>query len=321
MRFVVLGAGAVGGVVGGRMAQHGCDVVLIGRAEQYAAVRECGLRIESPEGAATVEVPIMEHPAHVRWTADDIVFLTVKTQDTARALDDLARVAPPGVPIVCMQNGVENERLALRVFAHVYGVCVMCPATYLTPGIVEAAWSPTTGILDIGRYPTGIDATAESIAAALQTSTFVSEPRPDIMRWKYAKLLMNLGNSIGAICGPASRSGPIPAMARQEGMACLKAAGIDYVSEEEDRARRGTILGITPASAAKPRGGSSWQSLQRQTASIESSYLNGEIVLLGRLHGVPTPVNELLQRLATQMAWERKLPGSMSVEEVLALIH
>jgi hypothetical protein len=60
--------------------------------------------------------------------------------------------------------------------------------------------------------------------------------------------------------------------------------------------------------------------VKRQKHSIETDYLNGEITLLGRVHGVPTPVNDLLQRLASQMAREGKPPGSMAVEEVIALL-
>jgi 2-dehydropantoate 2-reductase len=224
------------------------------------------------------------------------------------------------VPVVCVQNGVENERLALRLFEHVYGICVMCPAGYLTPGVVQAWSFPVTGLLDIGRYPSGIDDTAKTIAAALSTSTFHSEVRPDIMRWKYGKLLMNLGNASEALCGPSARSGSVTVLARNEAVACLSAAGIDYVSEAEDKSRRGDHLRIGTIAGQTRHGGSSWQSLHRQTHNIECDYLNGEIVLLGRCHGIPTPVNAVLQRLANQFAAAGRPPGSMSMEEVVSYL-
>ena len=65
-------------------------------------------------------------------------------------------------------------------------------------------------------------------------------------------------------------------------------------------------------------GSSSRQSLARGTGSIEADYLNGEIVLLGRLHSVPTPVNELLQREANAAALARLPPGSIPIEVVAA---
>lgn len=71
---------------------------------------------------------------------------------------------------------------------------------------------------------------------------------------------------------------------------------------------------LHPVGGAPRGGGSSWQSLQRATGKIESDYLNGEVVLLGREHGIPTPVNELLQSLAHEAARTRVPPGSLTAE-------
>src|SRR6185503_3463808 len=117
----------------------------------------------------------------------------------------------------------------------------------------------------------------------------------DASRWKYRKLIMNLGNALEALCGPAARAGRLADLVKAEGEACLAAAGIDVASEAEDQARRGDRLAMRPVGGERRGGGSSWQSLRRRHGSIEADYLNGEIVLLGRLHGVPTPANALLQ--------------------------
>ena len=205
-----------------------------------------------------------------------------------------------------------NERAALRVFANVYGMCVMCPTGHLEPGVVEAYSSPVTGLLDVGRYPHGVDATAETIAGALEASTFKSEPRDDIMRWKHQKLLMNLGNAIEAACGPAARGSDVARLALREALACFEAAGIEFVLREEDLARRADYLQMNDVGGRPRGGGSSWQSLARGTGTIETDYLNGEIVLLGRLHGVPTPVNATVQRVARDLA-ARNAPPSVDV--------
>jgi 2-dehydropantoate 2-reductase len=107
-------------------------------------------------------------------------------------------------------------------------------------------------------------------------------------------------------------------MAREEGAACLKAAGIDFVDEAEDKSRRGDLLRIGAIDGQKRPGGSTWQSLYRQTRNIECDYLNGEIVLLGRAHGIPTPVNAVLQRMANQLAAGGLPPGSVTTEEILS---
>ncbi|MPY94325.1 MAG: 2-dehydropantoate 2-reductase [Acidimicrobiia bacterium] len=318
MKFVVYGAGAVGGVVGGRLAQHGHEVSLVARGAHARAMRERGLVLESAEGTARLDLEVAEHPAELSIDAATVVLVAVKSQATHAVLEALHGQVPAETPIVCLQNGVENERAALRLFPNVYGICVMCPTGHLTPGVVQAFSSPVAGILDIGRYPAGVDETANAVAGALHGATFVSVARPDIARWKSNKLLMNLGNAIDALCGAGARGGPLRRAARTEGAACLEAAGIPFVSDAEEKERRGDLLQVHRSLGEGPRpGSSSWQSLQRGTGTVEADYLNGEIVLLGRLHGVPTPVNELLQRLMDDAARAGRPPGSVTEAELL----
>lgn len=321
MRFVVYGAGAIGGVIGGRLAEHGHDVALIARGAHYEAIRDHGLRIESPDDVVTVPVEVVDHPSHLRFGDSDVVVLAMKSQDTADALTALTAAAPPTTPVLCAQNGVENERVAVRWFANVYGICVMCPAGHLVPGVVQAYSTPIPGILHLGRFPSGVDEVAEQVAGALRDATFASEARPDIMRWKYTKLLMNLGNAAEAAFAPSDARSTVVERAREEGTSVLRAAGIDFASNEEDAALRGDTLRIRPIGSGRRGGGSSWQSLERKTGAVESDYLNGEIVSLGRLHGKPAPVNEALARLCTEMARDRAAPGSRSAEEFVSVTN
>lgn len=316
-RFVVYGAGGIGGVMGARLHQNGHDVLLIARGAHYEAMRDQGLRLQSPDEDVTLPIPVADRPDGVEWRPDDTVLLAMKSQDTAPALSALANAAPDPIAVVCAQNGVANEDAALRFFANVYAMCVMCPTNHLDPGVVQAYSAPVTGILDVGRYPEGVDETAEAVAEALSRSTFVSEPRPDIMRWKYGKLLMNLGNGIDALCGPAARATDLFRIVRDEGAATLGAAGIPFVDAEEDVARRGSHMTLRPIKGERRGGGSTWQSLARGLRSVETDYLNGEIVRLGRLHGVPTPANALVQQAASRAAREGIEAGSVSPDELL----
>jgi 2-dehydropantoate 2-reductase len=276
--------------------------------------------LDTPEESVTLSIPVVNSPAALTFKDDDVVLLTMKSQDTLDAIRQMAVVAPSTTPIVCAQNGVENERAALRAFENVYGMCVMCPVTHLTPGVVQASSSPVTGLLDLGRWPAGVDETAHEIARSLSNSSFDSVARDDVARWKWGKLLMNLGNAVEAVCGPQSRGGSLAQRAREEGVAVLKAAGIAFVDRDEDAARRGTLLSVRLFAGSDRGGGSSWQSLQRGTGTIETDYLSGEMVLQGRLAGVPTPVNALLQRLANQLARERRAPGYWSEDDVMAML-
>jgi 2-dehydropantoate 2-reductase len=260
---------------------------------------------------------VVGHPGALTLGADDVVLLAVKGHQTPAALEALVD-GPPDLPIACLQNGVDNERQVLRRTPHAYAVPVMLPATHLEPGVVDASSAPITGILDVGCYPSGVDARAEAISAAFAGSTFSSVTNPDVMRFKWAKLLMNLANALEAAVGPIGRQSDLYRAAREEGEAVIAAAGIDCASAEEDAERRGELLSLRRIAGERRGGGSSWQSLARGTGNIEADLLNGEVVLLGRLHGVPTPVNALLQQVAHELARAKAPPGSLTEADLLA---
>lgn len=324
MRYIIIGAGAVGGAIGGRLAGAGAEVVLVARGAHRVALAEGGLRLRVPEGELVCRLPVVDGPAPLGpLRVDDVLILAVKTQDSEAALAvwGAAPVAGGGcagerLPLFCAQNGVESQRIALRRFARVYGVCVWLPSTHVEPGVVAAAGSPCTGILHLGCYPHGTDELVHRVAGDLRRAKFEAPVVPDVMRWQYAKLLTNLGNSLEALGGREAVVA-LGERVREEGRVVLEAAGIAFVGGEEQKAVRGDKITLVPLPGTSRDGGSSWQSLARGTGSIEADYLNGEIALLGRLHGVPTPVNSLLQGLANEWARERRSAGSMGVGELV----
>ena len=131
-------------------------------------------------------------------------------------------------------------------------------------------------------------------------------------------LQLHLGNAVEAVCGPPARQGPIGELVRQEAEAVLDVAGIEYVSVDEDQARRGDHLHVQPVDGERRPGGSTWQSLARATGTVETDYLNGEIVMLGRIHGVATPANEALLGHARHLATALAAPGSIDSNDFLA---
>ena len=159
MRWLIVRCGAVGGVVAVRLAPlPGMHVAVIARGAHLAAIRRDGLTLRQPSGDTVVKLDAYEHPAE---TAKDVVVLAMKGMDTGAALAALESSGGFQGPVVCLQNGVANERAALRHFADVYGVHVILPGSHLEPGVVIAHCDPVPGILDLGRYPSGSDATAE----------------------------------------------------------------------------------------------------------------------------------------------------------------
>jgi 2-dehydropantoate 2-reductase len=318
MRYVVIGAGAIGGTVAARLHEAGREVVAIARGAHLAAIREHGLRVEEPDRSRTVALATAAGVGEVDWRPDDIALMCTKTQDSAQILDDL-RTAAPDVTVACLQNGVANERLAAARFANVQAVYVVLPTEHLEPGLVVGYSGPVPGVLDVGRYPRGVDEVTERIADGLGAAGYSSRAVTDVMPWKYRKLLVNLTNAAEAACGPDDPGLPdLIRVARSEGERCFAAAGIAYASGADDRRRAAGFLNFRPAGEHRRSGGSTWQSLHRGTGSVEAEYLNGEIVSIGREHGVPTPVNGLLLSTITAMARDREQPGSRSAAELLA---
>lgn len=331
MRFLIIGAGAIGGAIGGRLAEHGHDVALVARGEHAATMQRSGLVVESPDGMVTVHPIVVTDVWDLDPAPDDVAIVAVKSQDAPALLDVLRRWAGDALPVVCAQNGVDNERTALRLFANVHGMNVMCPVTHLMPGVVQIASAPVSGVLDVGRYPAGADEVTEAVTAALAASGFDARPDADIMRWKRTKLLLNLGNAIEAACGTAPTGDDESARAdrairldlyrraRDEGLAVFAAAGLSTVDTDEERERR-TNLTIRPVGGSPRGGGSTWQSLIKGSGSTECDHLNGEIVLLGRLHGVATPVNLVLQQVMAEMAARASRPGAWTADAIAARV-
>ncbi|MGV9826810.1 ketopantoate reductase family protein [Gordonia sp. NPDC003429] len=317
MHFVIYGAGAVGGVIGAHLALAGVPTTLVARGAHLQAICDHGLLLDTAGHRYAIDAVTAAGAAGVRWTDDTVVLLCVKSQQTAAALADLRTHAPRRTPIVSAQNGVANERELLRVFPNVYSICVMLPALHLEPGVVIQGSDNVPGILDIGSYPMGTDPTADEISTALRAAEFWSEPRDNIMAWKYRKLIMNLVNGIDA---GFRRDDPafteLCRRARAEGEAVVGAAGIDVISEATDKQRRADAIHRRDT-GENSLGSSTWQSVARGTGSVEIDYLSGEVVLLGRLHGVATPVNELVQNEIVRLAREQRPPGSLDPTEAL----
>jgi 2-dehydropantoate 2-reductase len=136
MGYVVFGAGAIGAVVGGRLRRAGFDVTLMARGAHLQTLQANGLGLESPVGTETVRLAAVGHPREIDWGTKQAVLMAVKSQQTVAALAELAAVAPPETPIVCLQNGIANEQAALRMFPNFTGSASPAPAATFSP-----AWS------------------------------------------------------------------------------------------------------------------------------------------------------------------------------------
>lgn len=317
MRFIIYGVGAIGGTFAAALSKAGHTVIGIARGRMLEAIKASGLRFRTPQGDERITLTMVGSPADIAFAPDDVIVLTMKSQDTADALLALRDAGVGDQTVVCAQNGINNERLALRLFPNTYAMTVMCPADYIVPGEVVCFAKPRHGILDLGRYPQGLDDTAAKIAAAFESANFAVFQMDDVLRSKRGKLVENLGNVLEAALGPGVRAPDIADAVRAEAEAVYRAAGItDWIEIGSHEQRRVGVLEIGHVEGVTRTGGSSTQSLKRSAGSIETDYLNGEIVLLGRLHDVPTPVNAELCRVSQELVENGAGAGGVSPDQL-----
>jgi 2-dehydropantoate 2-reductase len=349
MRYVIVGSGAIGGTLAARLAQHSSTPPLVvARGANAEAIRAHGLLLRSPDGEVRVDAPVVTGPGEAELTTGDALVFATKTHQLQAALlewvdqpvrdsaGEIVGTAGELLPALTALNGVEAERLALRYFRRVFGVCVWLPAVHLAPGEFTVRIGPVSGLFIVGRYGEAVDETdaardaelLEMIRAGWERASFRVHLVDEVLPWKYRKLLSNLGNAVQALIGTADEGDASDAWARElyarvrdEGLAVYAAAGIGIPSDDEEEVLRADIFRVRPVPGVDgPLGGSTWQSLARGAGSIETDYLNGEVVRLARASGVPAPINEGLQRLARQAAAERRAPGSVSPEELRRLL-
>lgn len=301
-RYVVIGGGAVGGALAAQLVPAGHDVVLVARGEHGRAVAERGLVVRRPGRVDVVPVAVASGPDEVALRPDDVLLLTVKTQDAEAALAAWAWRPVEGggvaadLPVVTFQNGLLTEDLALRRFARVYGATIGIAASHLTPGeVVSPSEPPAVGMVWLGRYGAPADALQQDLVADLSDAGFAAWSVPDVRAQKGAKLLANVANALDLVAGDDDLRAEARARLRDEALTVLQAAG--HPLPPSGVLDHGAVdFRVLPVEGHVAGRLSTWQSFARG-ASSEVDYLNGEIVLLARRHGVPAPLNEAVQRL------------------------
>jgi 2-dehydropantoate 2-reductase len=319
-RYVVIGAGAIGGTLAVRLFHAGHDVAMVARGKSLDALRRRGLKLVIGKKSLRVDMPTFESPEDARISESDVVLLAVKAEDSLAALNTLRAATSDVVPVVCAQNGVWTEMTASRFFLHVYGMCVYMHAVHVEAGVVEVVSRSGLGATLVGRFPDGGDDFTARLADDLRGAGFDSRPDNDIMALKYAKLLFNVSSGFDALCGHAGLRSAVREELRHEARAVLAATGIDIGDAERKLSEVALAFGTPSSSSADAPLGSTWQSLQRRTGHVEADYLNGEIVALGRRRGVATPANWAVQRLSYEAARAARPPGDVPVRVVEAEI-
>jgi 2-dehydropantoate 2-reductase len=318
MRIGIIGAGAIGSVVGGLLAKVGRDVTLIDQwPEHVEAMRRQGLRLSGTCSDHIIRVKAIHvHELQSVTQPFDAAFVAVKSYDTewatALVLPYLAR--PEGV-VVDFQNGINDDRVAAVAGR---GRTLGCVIT-IGAGLYEAGHAMRTDTQPIGfkiGELDGKDSERAQRLAEVMNDVAGAKVTTNLFGERWSKLTVNcMANPIAGLSGLGSaevRSAPGPAriaiqlaaeaisVGRGCGFEVEPIYGIDTQRFVDAAAGRGTdrLLADMAASAKGLAGGrpSMLQDVMRGRRT-EIDYLNGYVVDQGHRVGVKTPFNDMIVRL------------------------
>lgn len=332
MKILVIGAGAIGGFIGGQLAaQH--DVTLFDRAPLVEAVRARGLRIITPEAERTV-TNLAAFTALEEIFAStprfDLAILCVKAFDTAAAIQTLLPYADRIERFLTPQNGVNNEDLLGAAF----GRAKIISGTLLNPIAV-----PELGVVRLEKAGRGIglaplESPIDRYVDVIRATQLPVRTYTHYRAMKWSKLILNLiGNATSAILDMPTRETfadqrvfQIEVQMLREALAVMRAQSIGTVDLPGSPVRwlafgirfapRFILQRILQPMVGGGRGDkppSLLVDMRSGRTQSEIDALNGAIVAAGKANGVPTPVNaalvnvvhDLLDGKADRAQWRR----------------
>lgn len=329
-RYIIIGAGAVGAALAAGLSEAGIDAVLVSRGTTFETISRSGLHFTHAGRTRTLDVTVVDGPANVTLTPDDVLVLAVKSQDAPAALADWAwrpvgsdGGAAADLPILLLQNGLDSERSALRYFRRVIGGVALIGAKHVVAGEVLVANAPKIGQIVVGPYPTGgadgaLTVLADAIVDDLRAAQWLSQRVDDIGSWLAWKLLHNTTFAVSVLAGTDAELDDLTERVRAETQQILSDSGFRIADPATELTYDPSGAAISADSGYGPRQPSTWQSFERGSGS-EVDYLNGEVALLARLSGLHAPLNCALAHVLGRSAFAGEKPHTHTVGEVLAV--
>lgn len=294
LRTVVVGAGAVGGLVGAMLARAGHDVTLVARGDHGQAIERSGIVIETPTETMVVRASVVHRIEDAAGTDADVVIVAVKTGDLSEVSHRVGALLGTGGVAIPLLNGLDSEvELANQLGTdRVVGAIAQMSASVLGPGRirVEGTARITLAPLSPEDLPR-----IERLSRALSCSGLVCDARSDLARLLWNKLLWNA--PFNAVCALTRRNAG-EALAMPELHALLRAAMGEVLLVAraegvtiEDRAIDANIE-VTRAhhGATVP---SMLQDVLRGRPT-EARALQGAVITRARRHGIATPILDTL---------------------------
>ncbi|WP_054813113.1 2-dehydropantoate 2-reductase [Nocardia arizonensis] len=338
MNVVVLGAGSIGVYVGGLLASAGARVTFVGRPRVLDEITANGLRLTDLDGASVSVEPGRFHTATATADADveaaDLILVTVKSAATAAAARELVGRTKPDALVISLQNGIGNDAVIREILPNrvVLAGMVMFNVVRHPGGRFHRGTEGGIAVAD--------DAALTEVARLFDRAGSTLRRYPDLLPVQWAKLLLNLNNPINALSGRPLREELADrnyrrclAMTQGEALAVMNRARIRparltplppklmtrllTVPDALFRRVAGKVLAIDPLARS---------SMADDLASgrkTEISWLCGEIVELGAMVGMSTPVNQRLVELivAAEQGDRRTWTGPELLEQLRAARH
>lgn len=307
MRVAVMGAGALGGYFGGRLATAGHEVTLIARGTHLDALRRNGLTIRSPKGDAHIpDIEATDDPGDVGPV--DVVIFAVKNQDVDASTKALVPVLGRGTWAITVQNGVRAPERLAEILGNervVPGV-VRMPGDISAPGVIRH--SADFDFIHFGELDGQVTERVQGFRDALVEAGCMAEISTDIRTELWRKFTMQASfASVSALTrldvGVIRESSECSSMFHSsiKETAAVAQAVLPNLGEDLSTAAWDFIQKVPPKAHA-----SMLDDLNRGKP-IEIDYLSGEVVRLGRKHGVPTPIHAFF--LASLAPFRYGAPG------------
>jgi 2-dehydropantoate 2-reductase len=334
VNILVMGAGAIGGYLGGALRVAGLDVNFVGRPEVLERLHNHGLHLTDYQGLNLKVPPPVSGFSSLQQCPGpaDLVLLTVKCTGVAQAAQELAPWISPATVVVCFQNGVGSKSVAAQFLPAAQLLSGMIPFNVLNAG-EGRLHRGTEGEVRCQRHPA-----LEPLVEAWNRVGVPAAISDDFESVAWGKLLLNLNNAINALAGVplleelSQRSYRLVlAACMSELLASLKAAQIqparlarlppswlpwvlrlpDWLFQRVAR----KMLAIDPLARS-----SMWEDLERRRPT-EIDFLNGAVLGLAARHRVPAPVNskiiEWIRQAETSQQGSPNLSGQQLVETLL----
>lgn len=330
--ILIIGAGAIGSLVGGKLAQSGHAVTIAGRPAFAEAVVAHGGLVMDEMGARDIVGSVspassIHHACQQSLDGFDLAILTVKSYDTKGAIQELlqsSRICGHSLPtVVSLQNGVGNEEMISTILGPAYAIAgnITTPVTVVGPGHIEI--NKPNHQIGLSPWHPAVSQTHFDMAhQAFQEAGFAVVVYPDAQGLKWTKVLINMvGNASSAILGEPpdvvfadNQLVDIEIAAWREAMAVMRAASIPPVNIGSYMfAQWAPLIRWAPKPVLRPimrsqvssgRGGkmpSLYLDLDKGKQKNEVEWLNGAIAKRGKEVDVPTPINTMLNHVLMEL--------------------